>query len=112
MDKLLQLVYSSCTDKKYYTIVEFSEKVGVSLQTIYRKLAPSLLPFVKIENGPKHIFEKALLEFGTVTCENNCEKLARQLREKEVQIQQKDEQITLLRNQVAELAQALVELTI
>ena len=48
-----------------FTIAEFAEKVGVTPQAIYKRLATDLAPFLLVENNTKKLKAEALELFKT-----------------------------------------------
>ncbi len=118
-------------DKKYYTVAEFAKIVGVTRQTVYKKMATELTSFCKEINGQKMISYQAFSKFAVndlqdaackvnVTSDNNLTEIIRifdkqlseqysQITEKDLQLTRKDEQIEKLQEQIAELTKAFRE---
>ena len=102
--------------KKYYTIDEFANRLGISKQAAYKKVSRSLSSFCKWEN----ISEDAFDNIVTYTCSQNNRQeadnlsttfrtLQLQLAEKDLQIERKDRQIESLHVQISELTKAFRE---
>ena len=106
--------------KKYYTIDEFANRLGISKQAAYKKISRNLSSFCKWENGRKYISEDAFDNIVTYTCSQNNRQeadnlsttfrtLQLQLAEKDLQIERKDRQIESLHVQISELTKAFRE---
>lgn len=106
--------------KKYYTIAEFANRLGISKQAAYKKISRNLSSFCKWENGRKYISEDALDSIVTDAYSHNDRQevdnlssafrtLQLQLAEKDLQIERKDRQIESLHVQISELTKAFRE---
>ena len=118
-------------EEKYYTVAEFSKKIGTSKQAVYYHLDHRLKKYIKILNGKKYILGSALSEFNSSGFDQNSDKSKsnfdqselkilnglfeqlsekdRQLAEKDIQLERKDEQIGKLQEQISELTKAFRE---
>ncbi|MGN0730804.1 MAG: hypothetical protein ACI4MA_02720 [Treponema sp.] len=110
-------------EKKYYTVAEFAEKIGVSRQAVYKSIDKKLNSYVKEVDGKKYIDKSALSVFDYKVVDSTFEKCLSQLEEKDCQIAKileqlkvkdeqlvrKDEQIEKLQEQISELTKAFRE---
>ena len=122
-------------NESYISVNEFSQLVGLSRQTVYRRMRQDLSHFVKVVNGKKTISEQALQLFGgndsvtqsvthgvtpelqevlkaqvTMVTElsHQVDILTRQLETKDKQLDTKDKQIEELNARLAE-AQSMAQ---
>ena len=102
--------------EEYISIKEFSDIVGLSRQSVYKKVDNILKQFTKTENGKKLISIKALevFEKDKLSTEFTDEftkvvnTLTAQLEVKDRQILEKDKQIAEKDKQISELTTALI----